>query len=276
MAEKSQKQLKKEQKEAKKEAQRMAAQQEKQKKMLLWTVVIVVVVGALAWLIMSAGGDVTPNTSADPYKGSAEASVVVEEYADYQCPACGAVAPLLEELAEDYGDKIKFVYNDFPLPQHRFADEAAIAAECVGEQDMYFEYHNLLFDNQSDWSVLSSTGDVQDKLIEYAQELGVDMDAFNTCTQSDEIANRVNEDVAEGRAKGVNSTPSLFVNGERMEFDTLGEIPLVLAEAIDAELEAAGEEPGPVAEEVPEEDPTDESAEDSSEDTSSEDTEETE
>ena len=147
--------------------------------------------------------------SANPMQGLATAPVTVVEYSDYQCPFCSRVTPTLTRLKANYGDRLRIVWKDFPIASiHPKAQKAAEAAHCAGEQGKYWEYHNRIFANQSALDVA--------QLKEHAVAIGVEPDSFDTCLDSGRHAARVGEGVAEGKALGVNSTPTLFVNGRRV------------------------------------------------------------
>lgn len=94
------------------------------------------------------GVEILEHVGANP-----EATVVLTEYSDFQCPACAAFQPVLDETLDLYGDSIRFEYKHFPLPIHKFATNAAIAAEAASQQGKFFEYGALLFENQTEWSI---------------------------------------------------------------------------------------------------------------------------
>jgi len=191
------------------------ASQARNKKILFMSVLIIGTV-AMIWAVARSQKNISlVDISPDPKRGPAEAKVVVREYADFQCPACAATYPVLDDILEEYGDQVQFVYNDFPLPQHANAVDAAIVGQCALDQNVFFEMHDLLFDRQRDWQALGKQ-QAKDMFTSYAQELGMDMTAFAACTTGESAAARVNEDVAEGNAAKVNSTPTFFVNGERI------------------------------------------------------------
>jgi protein-disulfide isomerase len=141
----------------------------------------------------------------DPAKGPAVAPITIVEYSDYQCPFCARVNPTLERVVQTYGDKVKIVFKDFPLPNHPEAPKASEAAHCAGEQGKYWEMHDRLFANQQALQV--------PQLKQYATALEVDMTAFNECLDSGKHASRVAENMRAGEALGVASTPTLYVNG---------------------------------------------------------------
>lgn len=147
--------------------------------------------------------DVGPDA---PMRGSPDAPVTLVEFSDYDCPFCQRVVPTLEQLAETYGDQLRIVWKDFPLTQiHPDAFKAAEAAHCAGDQERYWEYHDRLFVNQ---------GSLQpDRLRELAEEAGLDTAAFEACLDSSRHAARVRDGITQGTRLGVNSTPTIFING---------------------------------------------------------------
>jgi protein-disulfide isomerase len=142
-----------------------------------------------------------------PWKGGANAPVTVVEFTDYECPSCGATQPVLEEVAKEFGDKVKLVVRNFPLDQHAHAFKAAEAAEAAREQGKYWEYAALLFANQKALEV--------GKLKEYASRLGLDRTRFDAALDSGRFAGKVKRDLADGNKIGIDSTPTVFINGKR-------------------------------------------------------------
>jgi protein-disulfide isomerase len=141
----------------------------------------------------------------DPIKGPANAPVTIIEFSDYQCPFCARVNPTLDQVRKVYGDQVRIVFKDFPLPNHPEAPKAAEAAHCAGEQGKYWELHDRMFANQQALQV--------PMLKQYALAVGLDMNAFNECLDSGKHAARVTENLRSGEALGVSSTPTLYVNG---------------------------------------------------------------
>lgn len=203
--------------EAKEQRREEAADRAKHTKMLVAVGIGLGTIGIVWWISASvkAPSDVG-GTFADPTKGSATSTVVLTEYADFQCPACAAVYPAIKDIIEEYGDRIRYVYNDFPLTQHKYGTPAAIGAQCALQQEKFFEYHDMLYENQTDWAAAENTDAAQAIFTQYAEAVGMDMNAFNSCVTSDAAADVVNEDIAEGRTMRVNSTPTFFVNDKRI------------------------------------------------------------
>jgi len=140
--------------------------------------------------------------------GPADAKVTIVEYSDFQCPFCESffqqTYPLIKQ---NYGDKIRFVFQFYPLTQiHPDADAAANAAACAKEQNKFWEYHDELFNNQSDLS--------HDALVKYAQSVKVaDIKQFTTCLDAKKYESTIQSEIQAGSNYFVNGTPTFFVNG---------------------------------------------------------------
>ncbi len=163
-------------------------------------------------------------------KGNPDATVKLVEYSDFQCPACASFQPVIAELMSAYGDQLSFEYKHFPLPIHNFAQQAAVAAEAASQQGKFFEYHDVLFQKQSEWS---SSATPQVLFARYAEELGLDVEAFRRHQNSSVLRDAVRADLAEARELGLTGTPTFFLNGERMQFETFEEFVSQIALAID-------------------------------------------
>jgi protein-disulfide isomerase len=157
----------------------------------------------------------------DPSRGPGNAAVTIVEFTDYQCPACAAMHPVLEEVIKSHGNKVRFVVRDFPLSQHEWARKAAEAANAANAQGKFFEYIDLLFKNQKALDVAS--------LKKYASELGLDRVQFDAALDQGVHAAEVQKDVEDGEMYGVSSTPTIFINGVRLRILS----PDALKEAID-------------------------------------------
>lgn len=146
-----------------------------------------------------------------PVKGSDDASITVVEYSDFQCPFCRRASDMLPGLLEEYDGKIKVVFKQFPLPNHNWAKPASIASLCAFEQgnDHFWTYHDLIFKNQRQITLENS----KEKFNEFAKETGLDQAKFDSCLANEKIAARVDAELNEGRAVGVNSTPTFVVDG---------------------------------------------------------------
>ena len=161
-----------------------------------------------------------------PSKGPENASVTIIEFSDFECPYCSRVLPTLEQVMARYPEDVRLVYRNFPLRSHSRAGPAAEAALCAEEQGQFWTYHDKLFANARALS--------DEQLKSYAQELGLDMPAFEQCYDERRFAEQVETDVREGHAAGVTGTPAFFVNGVLLS----GARPSAdFYRAIDAELE---------------------------------------
>ena len=163
----------------------------------------------------------------DPSRGGANAAVTIVEFTDFQCPACAAMHPVLEEVLKSYGDKVRFVVRDFPLNQHENARKAAEAANAANAQGKFFEYITLLFQRQKALDVPS--------LKKYATELGLDRARFDAALDRGVYAAEVSHDVEDGEMYGVGSTPTIFINGVQLRVLSADG----LREAIDKAAKAA-------------------------------------
>lgn len=163
-------------------------------------------------------------------EGNPDATVTLTEYSDFQCPACASFEPALEGVMEEYGDSIRFEYKHFPLPIHSSAMPAAVAAEAAAQQGKFFEYHDLLFTNQQAWSN-SNTPNVL--FIKYAEDLGLDVETFRRHMNAPILRDKVRDSVAEGRELQVTGTPTFFLNGEKMQYETFQDFIEQIALAVD-------------------------------------------
>lgn len=144
----------------------------------------------------------------DPVRGEATAPITVVEFTDFQCPACAAMHPVLDEVLKSYGNKVRFVVRDFPLSQHEFARKAAEAANAAQAQGKFFEYITLLFKNQKALDVPS--------LKKYATEIGLNRARFDAALDRGVYAAEIKKDIEDGEIYGVGSTPTIFVNGVQL------------------------------------------------------------
>lgn len=188
----------------------------------------------LFWLAKGTSYNLTVT---DPVKGAENGVVFIEEFSDFQCPACKQNAPLIAGALKEFPTQVKFVYRDFPLSIHNQARGAASAALCAGQQGKYYEYHDLLFENQDAWSSPSVVS--PDGLFEtYAGQLELNLEDWNSCRDSRDVRQAVQSDVDEGFERGVNSTPTFFMNGTKIESNPTSVFAWI--KLIEAELERQG------------------------------------
>jgi protein-disulfide isomerase len=149
----------------------------------------------------------------DQFTGNLSSVNRLVEYGDYQCPHCGHAHPLVKRLLSERGNDFLFVFRNFPLQQiHPAAFMAAAAAEAAGSQGQFWTMHDFIFENQKKLLVR--------KLPEYAETLGLDMDQFLQQLESDSIKEKIEADFESGVRSGVNGTPTFYINGERLDYDT--------------------------------------------------------
>ena len=148
------------------------------------------------------------STDDDPSSGRADAPVTVVMFSDFQCPACSAVHPVLKRVLAEYGDKIRFVVRDFPLTMHKNAFRAALAANAAAAQGKFFEYIEILYKNQESLD--------DESLKKYAADLSLNLKQFELDLASEKLAAEIRKDMVDGEKYGVNSTPTIFVNGVKV------------------------------------------------------------
>ena len=149
-----------------------------------------------------------PVSDADHIRGPVRAPVTLVEYGDYECPYCGAAAPIVDEVQQLMADRLRFVYRHFPITTlHPHAEQAAEAAEAAGAQDAFWEMHDLLFVHQDALAY--------DDLVGYARQLQLDVDAFEHDLGVRRYARRVARDTASAGENRVAGTPTFFIDGRR-------------------------------------------------------------
>jgi len=169
----------------------------------------------------------------DHIKWSPDKKNILVEYSDLQCPACKNAHNILKTIeASGSADfeitkKVTFVYRHFPLSQiHNKANVAAYAAEAAGKQDKFWEMADLLFDNQQTWK--ESNNPQQEDFVNYAKELKLDLEKFKKDIDSSEVKNKVAEDLKEAGQMGINSTPTFFLNGQKVNVNNFNEFKTLL------------------------------------------------
>ncbi len=168
--------------------------------------------------------------------GSKSAKVMVVEFADFQCPACGAFHPDLKKIKSDYKDKIYFVYRHFPLPMHKNARVAAQAAQAAALQGKFWQMHDMLFEKQAEWSEIA---DPTDLFVAYAKDLKLDSEKFKKVLTENTGSAVIQKDIDDGNKAGVNATPTIFVNGKKVEgANSIADLATQVRSAIDTELQS--------------------------------------
>jgi len=164
------------------------------------------------FLTACSGNGENESASSDTSNQTAQ-TVEILKYSDFQCPACRNFVPMEEQLKRDFGDMVQITYKHFPLSGFQYSRLAAHSAEAAREQGKFHEMHDLIFENQAEWS----RGNARDHFESYAEQLNLDMEQFREDVESDEIAARVENDRQEGVRRTVNSTPTFFVNGRKLQ-----------------------------------------------------------
>ncbi|HRH43204.1 MAG TPA: thioredoxin domain-containing protein [Pyrinomonadaceae bacterium] len=210
-------------------------------------VVLLAAIGIGGWFLLKGKSDpITTNTPANKTPtplpanlppggnptwalGPSTALVTVEEFADFQCPTCASMHPKVKELRNALGDRVRIVFRQFPLTQvHPYGYDAACAAEAAGNQGKFWEMQNMLFTNQQSWS---NSPDARKLFAEYAKTLGLDVTKFSDDMIGLQVKNKVDADMQRGRAIGVASTPSFYINNKPLGNNLDG-----LRSAVEAEL----------------------------------------
>lgn len=183
-------------------------------------IILGIIAAVLVGFLLFRGNDANAPSdgnvpAATHIRGNPDSTVVLTEYADFQCPYCAAFYPTVEQVVEKYKDDIRFEFRNLPLvAAHPNAFAAARAAEAAGKQDKYWEMVEILFANQNAWKEAT---DPRPTFDQYAKQLGLDAEQFNTDFGSSEVNNIINDDVAAFNATGEQlSTPTFFLNGQRL------------------------------------------------------------
>lgn len=163
--------------------------------------------------------------------GSDSAKVKLVEFSDFQCPACQAAEPVLKQVLSKYPNDLQFIYRHFPLPQHAYGRQAAAYAEAAGEQGKFWEMHDKLFETQTEWSNLSDK-DATAFFLNLAVQLGLDENKVKQAVAENTFNSKIDSDLAEGRSLGVNSTPTFFVNGRKLNLQKFDDLSNAVAEEL--------------------------------------------
>lgn len=200
-----------------------------------WVVIGIIAIalfGGAIWFSGSAAEQNNEGVVVAPHiKGNPEAVVELVEYSDFQCPACAAFQPILTTVLEEYGDELRFEYRHFPLLNiHPHAQAAAVAAEAAGQQGKFFEFHDLLFENQTEWAAAAVPTSF---FLQYAEALDLDIEMFRRHLNASVLQETVRTGFTEARALELTGTPSFLLNGQKMTFDSYESFVAQIATAID-------------------------------------------
>lgn len=203
-----------------------------------------VVIAALAGVFMTSAGDDSSDPTANDAqveealsrtdahvlgkKGSSDVTFV--EFLDFECEACGAAYPIVEDLREKYAGEVTFVARYFPLPGHFNAERAAWAVESAARQGKFEQMYRKMYETQSTWG---EAQEPHDKLFRgFAEDIGLDMSQFDTDYGSDAVKARVQRDIDDGIELGVRGTPTFYVDGELFEPQRVEDFTQVIDEAL--------------------------------------------
>ncbi len=218
--------------------------------------VVLAAAGVIAWYLKQSALEApvampTPTASspaipakvgepgADPphVEGNAKAPITLEEFGDFQCPPCGLLHPVLKTMEHEFGPRLRIIFREFPLvPTHQFALAAARSAEAAGMQGKFWEMHDMLYENQKSWS---NAFDVRPIFEGNATKIGLDLEKFRRDLASETVAQRIFQDGKRGRSLGVTGTPTVFINGREVPFESL--VPEKLRVVINTELAIRGQ-----------------------------------
>lgn len=200
-----------------------------------WIIFGLICLLALTGLVVFNKKDSVDVSSIDPAKiitgangdhvyGKADAKVVLFEYGDFQCPGCEGAFPKIKTIKETYKDNVALVFRNFPLTSiHPNALAAATAAEAAAMQGKFWEMHDKLYENQASWSSASAAART-DVLIQYASALGLNVDTFKADMSSTVVSDKIARDRELGSKSKVDSTPSFFINSEKLGSDVVSNI----------------------------------------------------
>lgn len=157
-----------------------------------------------------------------------EGAVEVVEFFDYECPACGAFHPIVEDLREQYAGQVTFAVRYFPLEMHPNAVPAAAAAEAAAQQGQFEAMHNRIFETQEQWSGTDAAATFRG----FAEELGLDMAAYDAAVSAEETADRIALDYRAGVEAGVASTPTFYIDGVQLELQNFDDLEAAIEAAL--------------------------------------------
>lgn len=152
-------------------------------------------------------------------QGPADAPVTLEEFGDFECPPCGLLHPVLKTMEKEFGGRVRIIFREFPLvPTHVHSLAAARSAEAAGLQGKFWEMHDLLYENQKTWH---EAFDARPIFEDYATKIGLNLEQFRRDSAGEIVAQRIFLDGKRGHAFGVNGTPTVYMNGREVPFESL-------------------------------------------------------
>lgn len=152
------------------------------------------------------------------------------EFLDFECEACGGAFPLVEQLRAEYGDRVNFIVRYFPIQSHFNAERAARAVEAAAQQGKFEPMYKKMFETQTQWGEQQTPADATFR--GFATELGIDMPAFDAAYNDPATLDRIKLDVADGQALDVKGTPTVFLNGDRLDFKSYEDLKAAVEQAL--------------------------------------------
>lgn len=140
--------------------------------------------------------------------------VTLVEFGDYECPACVVYHPFVKQVLTEFSGKVNYVFRNYPLSYHQKALVASYAVEAAGLQDKFWQMHDKVFESSEEWVNSTNT---EETLLGYAKELGIDIEKFKNDIESDFVKNRIKSNINDGDLVKLDSTPTFYVNGVKME-----------------------------------------------------------
>lgn len=189
-------------------------------------VVIATIIIIVAAVVSAGSLDGTPSsdtpapeiTAEDWSQGPKDAKVTLIEYGDFQCPACATYHPMVKKVLGDYGDRVLFVFRNFPLYTiHPNAGIGSQAAEAASLQGKYWEMYDLLYTKQNEWSSEATNRVAESRFEGYAASLGMDVEKFRKDINSDQVLKKIQRDVDGGNDIGVGKTPTFYLNLKQIQ-----------------------------------------------------------
>jgi len=192
--------------------------------------VLVVAVGAGRSLFVLKKRAIVPQTAnalvgksgAEPphVRGSLNARVNIEEFGDFQCPSCAALSPALNQAEEKYKVELCIIFRQLPLAAHKHSQEAARASEAAALQGRFWEMHDLLYGSQMVWT---RAADTRELFNQFAKSVGLDVERFKIDMESEQVNTRIGADEERAASLGVDRTPAIFINGQRLPDSSLNQ-----------------------------------------------------
>lgn len=199
-------------------------------------VIVLIVVGAIFISNSKDKDDTAAVVGSNNWSGAEKGIVTMTEYADFQCPACGGFYPIIKQVKEQFNDQVRFEFKNFPLVQiHPNTTAAHRAAQAAALQGKFWAMHDVIYENQKSWSDSTSPAAIFEQ---YARQTGLDMDKYVIDVNSSAVLAVINKDVDDGKSKGVNSTPTFFIDGEKIDdlstITTVEGLTKIIQDKIDA------------------------------------------